>query len=37
MDTKLQIIEVSTPLFQQKGFKGVGVTEIINAWLHELH
>jgi TetR/AcrR family transcriptional repressor of lmrAB and yxaGH operons len=31
MDTKLQIIEISTPLFQQKGYKGVGVTEIIKA------
>lgn len=31
MDTKLQIIETSTPLFQQKGYKGVGVTEIIKS------
>jgi len=31
MDTKLQIIEISIPLFQQKGYKGVGVTEIIKA------
>lgn len=31
MDTKLQIIDISTPLFQQKGYKGVGVTEIIKA------
>jgi TetR/AcrR family transcriptional regulator, lmrAB and yxaGH operons repressor len=31
MDTKLQIIDISIPLFQQKGYKGVGVTEIIKA------
>ncbi|MEC1522542.1 TetR/AcrR family transcriptional regulator [Neobacillus niacini] len=31
MDTKLQIIETSTPLFQHYGYKGVGVTEIIKA------
>lgn len=31
MDTKSQIIDISIPLFQQKGYKGVGVTEIIKA------
>jgi TetR/AcrR family transcriptional regulator, lmrAB and yxaGH operons repressor len=31
MDTKLQIIDISLPLFQQKGYKSVGVTEIIKA------
>lgn len=31
MDTKLQIIDTSIPLFQQNGYKGVGVTEIIKA------
>ncbi|MDQ1005025.1 TetR/AcrR family transcriptional repressor of lmrAB and yxaGH operons [Neobacillus niacini] len=31
MDTILQIIDISIPLFQQKGYKGVGVTEIIKT------
>ena len=31
MDTKSLIIEVATKLFQQKGFKGVGLNEIIKA------
>ncbi|WP_066254505.1 TetR/AcrR family transcriptional regulator [Neobacillus drentensis] len=31
MDTKLQIIDISKSLFQQKGYKGVGITEILNA------
>lgn len=29
MDTKLMIIEIATNLFQQKGYKGVGVNEIL--------
>ncbi|WP_066074560.1 TetR/AcrR family transcriptional regulator [Neobacillus soli] len=31
MDTKSQIIDVATLLFQQKGYKGVGLTEIIKT------
>ncbi|MFJ8063616.1 TetR/AcrR family transcriptional regulator [Psychrobacillus sp. NPDC096426] len=31
MDTKSQIIYIATNLFQQKGYKGVGVNEILNA------
>ena len=31
MDTKSLIIEVATKLFQQKGYKGVGLNEIIKA------
>jgi TetR/AcrR family transcriptional regulator, lmrAB and yxaGH operons repressor len=31
MDTKSLIIEVSTSLFQQKGYKGVGLNEILTA------
>lgn len=31
MDTKSLLIEVATKLFQQKGYKGVGLTEIIKA------
>jgi len=31
MDTKSQIIEKATILFQQKGYKGVGVNEILKA------
>ena len=31
MDTKLHIINIATSLFQQKGYKGVGLTEILNA------
>jgi len=31
MDTKSQIIEVATSLFQQKGFKGVGLNEILKT------
>ena len=31
MDIKSQLIEVSTTLFQQKGYKSVGLNEILNA------
>ncbi|RDW20125.1 TetR/AcrR family transcriptional regulator [Oceanobacillus arenosus] len=31
MDTKSLIIDIATKLFQQKGYKGVGLTEIIKA------
>lgn len=31
MDTKSQIIFIATNLFQQKGYKGVGVSEILNT------
>lgn len=31
MDTKSQIIYIATNLFQQKGYKGVGVSEILNT------
>src|SRR4051812_29920497 len=31
MDTKSLIIDTATKLFQQKGYLGVGLTEIINA------
>ena len=31
MDTKSQIIYIATNLFQQKGYKGVGVSEILKA------
>ncbi|WP_338472353.1 TetR/AcrR family transcriptional regulator [Niallia sp. XMNu-256] len=31
MDTKTLIIETATTLFQQKGFKSVGLNEILNA------
>lgn len=31
MDTKLLIIETATTLFQQKGYKSVGITEILKA------
>ncbi|MGG3797618.1 TetR/AcrR family transcriptional regulator [Metabacillus fastidiosus] len=31
MDTKSLIIEIATNLFQQKGYKGVGVNEILKA------
>ena len=31
MDTKLLMIEIATNLFQQKGYKGVGVNEILKA------
>ncbi len=31
MDTKLLLIEIATNLFQQKGYKGVGVNEILKA------
>ncbi|MFJ5770904.1 TetR/AcrR family transcriptional regulator [Psychrobacillus sp. NPDC093180] len=31
MDTKSLIIEIATNLFQQKGYKGVGLNEIIKA------
>ena len=29
MDTKSMIIEISTALFQKKGYKGVGLNEIL--------
>lgn len=31
METKSLIIDIATTLFQQKGYKGVGLNEIINA------
>lgn len=31
MDTKSMIIDVATALFQQKGYKGVGINEILKA------
>ncbi len=31
MDTKSKIIDISTTLFQQKGYKSVGLTEILKA------
>ncbi len=31
MDTKLLIIDIATTLFQQKGYKSVGITEILKA------
>lgn len=31
MDTKSLIINIATSLFQQKGYKGVGLNEILNA------
>lgn len=31
MDTKSMIIDIATTLFQQKGYKGVGLTEILKA------
>ena len=31
MDTKSLIINIATTLFQQKGYRGVGLNEIINA------
>ncbi|MGG3804237.1 TetR/AcrR family transcriptional regulator [Metabacillus fastidiosus] len=31
MDTKSLIIEIATNLFQQKGYKSVGVNEILKA------
>ncbi|MBA9025582.1 TetR/AcrR family transcriptional regulator [Peribacillus huizhouensis] len=31
MDTKSQMIEIATNLFQQKGYKGVGVNEILKV------
>jgi TetR/AcrR family transcriptional regulator, lmrAB and yxaGH operons repressor len=31
MDTKLMIIDISTTLFQQKGYKGVGLNEILKV------
>jgi TetR/AcrR family transcriptional repressor of lmrAB and yxaGH operons len=31
MDTKSMIIDISTTLFQQKGYKSVGLTEILKA------
>lgn len=31
METKSLIIDIATTLFQQKGFIGVGINEILNA------
>jgi TetR/AcrR family transcriptional regulator, lmrAB and yxaGH operons repressor len=31
MDTKSQIIDISKSLFQQKGYKSVGIAEILKA------
>ncbi len=31
MDTKSMIIDIATALFQQKGYKGVGLNEILNV------
>ncbi|HZG71030.1 MAG TPA: TetR/AcrR family transcriptional regulator [Chondromyces sp.] len=31
MDTKSLIMEIATPLFQKKGYKGVGLNEILKA------
>ena len=31
MDTKSLIIDIATKLFQQKGYKGVGLNEILKA------
>ncbi|WP_257208930.1 hypothetical protein [Bacillus sp. AFS031507] len=35
MDTKLHIINIATTLFQQKGYKGVGLTEILKALIFQ--
>ena len=31
MDTKSLMVDIATKLFQEKGYKAVGLTEILNA------